>query len=441
VALRQSLRWTSLALILLASLIIGGTSARVGAFATGNLQLSMVVVWGYLLTTAAMALLLGAAVAEAHTASAETARLAAIVEATSDLVGVADPDGRVLSLNPAGRRMVGLAPDAPLDALRIPDFLPRWALELALTKSVPQAKRRGVWEGETALRHRDGHEIPVSQVIVAHRDERGRLDYLSTIIRDLSERRRLEAELVEAQKMESVGRLAGGVAHDFNNLLTAIMGYIDLAEASLDEPDRAQSYIAPIRTSAERAGRLVRQLLAFARKQVLAPKTVDLNDLTIDTVPLIQPMLLGRIELDVQTTPGLPAVSIDPVQFEQVVVNLAMNARDAMPDGGRLVIETDRVESVEADNAHPGVPAGRWVRLTVRDEGLGMSEEVQRRAFDPFFTTKPIGQGSGLGLAMVHGIVTQHGGCITCDSRPNEGTVFRIYLPEAPGQPEPTGIA
>jgi PAS domain S-box-containing protein len=167
VALRQSLRWTSLALILLASLIIGGTSARVGAFATGNLQLSMVVVWGYLLTTAAMALLLGAAVAEAHTASAETARLAAIVEATSDLVGVADPDGRVLSLNPAGRRMVGLAPDAPLDALRIPDFLPRWALELALTKSVPQAKRRGVWEGETALRHRDGHEIPVSQVIVA----------------------------------------------------------------------------------------------------------------------------------------------------------------------------------------------------------------------------------------------------------------------------------
>ncbi len=127
--------------------------------------------------------------------------------------------------------------------------------------------------------------------------------------------------------------------------------------------------------------------------------------------------------------------------MSQVLVNLAMNARDAMPDGGRLVIQTDGVESTDADGAHPGVPAGRWVRLTVRDEGFGLSEEVQRRAFEPFFTTKPIGQGSGLGLAMVHGIVTQHGGWITCDSRPNEGTVFRIYLPEAPVRPEPSGVA
>jgi PAS domain S-box-containing protein len=434
VALRQSIRWTSLALVVLAAMTVGGTALERGAFDTGSIQLSLVVVWGYLLTTGTMALLLGAAVAEAHTASATTERLAAIVEATSDLVGIADPRGRVLSLNAAGRRMVGLAPEAPLDVVRLADYVPRWALELAQSRSIPHATRTGLWEGETALLHRDGHEIPVSQVIVAHRDERGQLAYLSTIVRDLSERRRLEAQLIESQKMESVGRLAGGVAHDFNNLLTAIMGYIDLAAASLDDPDRAQSYLTPIRTSAERAGRLVRQLLAFARKQVLAPKTVDLNELTAETLPLLQPMLVGSVELDVRSTPGLPPVSIDPVQFEQVVLNLAVNARDAMPNGGRLVLATDHVVTTgEPDAAHPGIPAGRWVRLTVSDEGTGMSEEVQRRAFEPFFTTKPIGQGTGLGLSMVHGIVTQHGGWIWCESRPDAGTSFRIYLPEARG--------
>jgi PAS domain S-box-containing protein len=255
--------------------------------------------------------------------------------------------------------------------------------------------------------------------------------------RDVTERKHLEAQLMQSQRLESVGRLAGGVAHDFNNLLTAIMGNTDLARDSLPAGHPAQADLDEIGKSSERAADLTRQLLAFARRQIIEPHVIDLNQLILDMDKLLRRLIGAHIELIIRTAPGLWLVRADRGQIEQIVVNLAINARDAMPSGGTLTIETGNVQ-LDHDYAHRhiSVSPGRYVMLAVSDTGTGMDEETQAQIFEPFFTTKAPGRGTGLGLATCYGIVKQHGGTIWPYSEPGHGSTFKIYLPQVEASAE-----
>jgi signal transduction histidine kinase len=244
-----------------------------------------------------------------------------------------------------------------------------------------------------------------------------------------------EQQLLQAQKLEAVGRLAGGVAHDFNNLLTAILGYSELSLKRLADDDPVRHNIDGIREAGERAASLVRQLLAFSRKQVLQPKTLDLNSVILNLQKMLPRMIGEDIELKTSLHTGLGKVKADPTQIEQVIMNLVVNARDAMPRGGNVTIETANIDLDEAyAHEHVSVVPGHYVMLAVSDNGSGMDLETQRQMFEPFFTTKETGKGTGLGLSMVYGIVKQSGGNIWVYSEPGHGTTFKIYLPTVEGE-------
>jgi len=278
------------------------------------------------------------------------------------------------------------------------------------TRWVEVRDMAAVWEGETAL---------------------------IAFVTDITERKRLEEQYLQAQKMEAVGRLAGGVAHDFNNLITALIGQATFALQELPPHHPAREDVAGIMDLGNRASQLTRQLLAFSRRQILSPGVVDLNELIVDI-----DKLLGRVigeDIDLITIPGanLAAVRVDPACMEQVLMNLVVNARDAMPEGGKLTIETGNVVLDEAyASTHPEVTPGEYVSVAVTDTGLGMTEEVRQHLFEPFFTTKEPGKGTGLGLATVYGIVKQHGGHIWVYSEPGQGTTFKIYLPAVAELPQ-----
>ena len=253
------------------------------------------------------------------------------------------------------------------------------------------------------------------------------------LLLDITEHKRLEGDLLQIQKMESIGRLAGGIAHDFNNILTAIRGNVDLLLE--DVPDGHEHFLElrDIRDAAERATALTRQLLAFSRKQALQTRDLELSALVRDMEKMLRRVIGEDVVLLTQPTESLGLVRADPGQLEQVLLNLAVNARDAMPSGGLLTIETRNVRMDLAVASAMGLPAGEYVSLVVRDTGHGMSDETKSRIFDPFFTTKPAGKGTGLGLAMVYGIVRQSGGAITVDSAPDRGATFRLFLPRVSG--------
>jgi PAS domain S-box-containing protein len=261
--------------------------------------------------------------------------------------------------------------------------------------------------------------------------------YSVMVVHDITERKRAQKEITDlgeqlrqSQKMEAIGRLAGGIAHDFNNLLTLIKGYSQLSLLDLKEEDPLKDSIEGIKKASERASDLTRQLLAFSRRQVMEMKVLDLNSLLRDLDKMLRRIIGEHVELGMRLADDLGRVKADPGQMEQVILNLAVNARDAMPSGGNLTIETANEEVDEAFvRAHIGVSPGRYVQLTVRDTGVGMSPEVQERVFEPFFTTKEKGQGTGLGLSTVYGIVKQSGGNIWLDSTLGKGTTFKIYLP------------
>jgi two-component system cell cycle sensor histidine kinase/response regulator CckA len=258
----------------------------------------------------------------------------------------------------------------------------------------------------------------------------GQPDYFVTVVEDINERKQLAMQLLQSQKIESIGRLAGGIAHDFNNLLTVMIGNIALARDCLPANAPAQSDLGEVEKAAMRAAELTRQLLAFARKQMLMPRVLVLNEILFDMETLLGRLLGEHIELITLPAPDLGRVKVDSSQIEQVLVNLVVNAHDAMPNGGQLTIETRNVvlDGAYADS-HVSVIAGSYVMLAVSDTGIGMPPEIQAHLFEPFFTTKEPGQGTGLGLAICYGIIKQHGGNIWVYSEVGVGTTFKIYLP------------
>jgi PAS domain S-box-containing protein len=490
-------------------------------------------------------------------------RLNAFLEATPDFVAIFDPHGRALSINSAFRRTVGVDPDDDLSSITVTDLFPRAVTDLLLHEGIPTAVRTGVWAGETLLQRGDGTEVPISQVMLAHKSPGGAVEFLSTLGRDITEQKQAEAalrhseehfrslienaldiitvldadgvirfespsvrrvlgyeanellgrsyfdlvhegdagrarevfasavggngltqpietrlqhrdgswrvlesvsesllddpavagvvvnsrditerretedelhesreQLLQSQKMEAVGRLAGGVAHDFNNLLTAIKGFTELLLLDFDQQDPRYPFAHEIQSAANRAASLTRQLLAFSRKQVLQPRVIDLNSSVADMEKMLRRLIGEDVELATERAPDLGQVKADPGQIEQILLNLVVNARDAMPSGGRLAIATwNATVTPEQAQRHGEAAPGDYAVLSVRDTGEGMSKEVQRRIFEPFFTTKEQGRGTGLGLSTVYGIVQQSGGFVEVDSDPGAGAHFRVYLP------------
>ena len=323
---------------------------------------------------------------------------------------------------------------------RVEDVLPEssHALVLGNYRRAIEERRRVDWE-EVAV-YPAGTKVGEVNVVPVF-DATGRCTRLIGAVHDASERRQLEGQLLQAQKMEAIGQLAGGIAHDFNNLLTAIRGYAELPRRNLpsdDEENRAD--IDQVVSAADRAAALTRQLLAFSRRQVLQPKVLDPAEVVEGIAPMLRRLLGEHIELTTHTAPDLGWVRVDPSQLEQVIVNLAVNARDAMPDGGKLTME---LSNVELDRtyvaAHAEATPGPYVLLAVSDTGSGIPTAAKDHIFEPFFTTKEVGQGTGMGLATVYGIVKQSGGSIYVYSEPGAGTTFRIYLPRVTAEPSAAG--
>jgi two-component system, cell cycle sensor histidine kinase and response regulator CckA len=347
-------------------------------------------------------------------------------------------DGRWLKVPPRLGELLGYS-EAELRSRTVPEVMhPDDLAPIAseLRKLVSGEVRSS--DHTARLIRRDGGTVWVLANASTVQDDAGAPLYFLVYLRDVTERKNLEEQLRQAQKMEAVGRLAGGVAHDFNNLLTAIIGNADLLLRVIEPEDARRLDVLEINRAAHRAATLVRQLLAFSRKQVLKPRLVDLNTVVTDLSAMLRRVIGEHVALRVELQPQLGRVLADPGQLEQVITNLAVNARDAMPSGGTLLIRTADVDPADVPGQSPeSVPlVDPLVELSVRDDGVGMDERTLARLFEPFFTTKELGRGTGLGLATVYGIVRQSGGHIRVNSRLHHGSTFAVYLPRVEGRGE-----
>jgi two-component system, cell cycle sensor histidine kinase and response regulator CckA len=369
-------------------------------------------------------------------AESSRARILATVEKMSISVFVLDPEFRFRYVNRAAAALVGRAVE-DLTARRLWDVFPEsWSTELG------RALRRAQAGGEEFELENYVSSLAGSPVLDVHGYPAE--DGVWLLVRDVTERRRLEDSLRQSHRMESLGQLAGGLAHDFNNILTAIIGYADFALRDIDagvDVVAIRSEVEQIKRASEQAAELTRGLLAYSRRQVLQEHTLDLNAVVSRAEQLLGRLIDSRITLEVSTLPRALAVEGNVAQLEQIVVNLALNARDAMPQGGTIAIRTCDADVRDEQGERLGIPAGRYAALSVEDNGVGIPEQVRDRIFDPFFTTKPAGEGTGLGLSTVSGIVRRFGGAIDLETREGVGTTFTIYLPAAesplPGEPEP----
>jgi two-component system, cell cycle sensor histidine kinase and response regulator CckA len=350
-----------------------------------------------------------------------------LIENALDVIAVVDASGRFTYESPSIERVLGYRPQELVgqDALTL--VHPEDVASVRDTFGSLAGRPGGVVSGRARLRHKDGTWRSFEAV---GKLEQGRGGRVILNARDVTDREHLESQLRQSQKMEAVGRLAGGVAHDFNNLITAISGYAELTLKRMDADDPRARNMTEIRKAAYRAAALTRQLLAFGRKQVLRPQVLDLSD-TVEQVDGLLRRLIGEdVELRIHKGGRCGRVRADPSQVEQVLINLAINARDAMPSGGRLTIEMRDVELHQPPRSGPEEPTpGDYVMIAVADTGHGMDLETQSHIFEPFFTTKAVGQGTGLGLSTVYGIVKQSGGHIVVESEPGQGATFKVYLP------------
>ncbi len=391
---------------------------------------------------------LGVQAADYLAAALESARLAAqtreaearyrsIFENAVEGIYQCLPGGRILTANPALGRILGY--EDPRDLLReTGDFRQRMHIDPERGADfVRQMMEHGVVRGfEYEARCMDGRRVWVSESARVIRDDGGTTVRWEGVVEDVSRRKELESQLQQAQKMEAVGRLAGGVAHDFNNLLTAILGYSGLLLDRMDPDDPSWRDVQEVREAGKRAAALTGQLLAFSRKQVLQPTVVDLNEV-VSTIDKLLRRLIGEdIELLTVLGPVPVQVKVDPSQLDQVIINLALNGRDAMPGGGRLAIGVETFDIKDPlEGEFIDLAPGPYAMMTFIDNGTGMDEEARTHLFEPFYTTKGTGKGTGLGLAVVYGIVKQSGGHIWFDSEPGKGTTMRVCLPRVEGKP------
>ncbi|WP_066825363.1 hybrid sensor histidine kinase/response regulator [Sphingomonas mali] len=379
-------------------------------------------------------------------ASEERFRL--LVQSVTDYaIYMLDPDGKISSWNPGAERFKGYAADEIMgehfsrfytDEDRAAD-VPRFALETA--------RREGRFEAEGWRVRKDGSRFWASVVIDPIRNEAGELIGFAKVTRDLTEKRAIEEQLRQSQKMEAVGQLTGGIAHDFNNLLTGISGSLEMMQVRMAQGRTAEfdRYFMAAQGAVRRASALTHRLLAFSRRQTLDPKPTNVNRLLADVEELIRRTVGPDIEVEVVGASGLWPTLVDSNQLENAILNLCINGRDAMPDGGKLTIEASNKWLDERAARKHDLPVGQYVAVCVTDTGTGMSPDVIAKAFDPFFTTKPLGEGTGLGLSMVYGFTRQSGGQVRVYSEIGQGTTMCLYLPrhagDAPPEEEPAQMA
>ena len=365
------------------------------------------------------------------------ARFRKIIETSGEGIGIRDTAGALVFVNRRFAEMLGYQLEEMIGRnvfdLVAPEF------RQAMSESGERRKFSGASEQlDLEFMHKDGSRISVilnaSPLFDAHGNYQGALGMLT----DITQRKQLEAQLLQSQKIEAVGRLAGGIAHDFNNLLTAIRGHVELLLSEASHDSAFYGDIDEIRKAADRAAALTQQLLAFSRRQILQPRVIEIDRIVGDMNTLLRRLIGEDIQLETDLKAAHTCVRADPGQIEQVLLNLAVNARDAMPQGGVLVIAT-RVADIDDDfvQANPGARAGRHVELAVGDSGVGMDEETLSHLFEPFFTTKELGKGTGLGLATVYGIIKQSDGYIRVVSEADQGTRFEIFLPVVHESPSP----
>jgi PAS domain S-box-containing protein len=360
-----------------------------------------------------------------------------IGENAADLIAVVDAKGKRLYNSPSYEKILGYSPEDLASSMGLEQVHPEDRDKVLAASE--EAKRTGVSQRlEYRMRHKGGAWRILESTASAVRNASGEAERLVIVNRDITERKQAEEELQErehqlrqAQKMEAVGRLSGGIAHDFNNLLSVIIGYADEMDDSRGDAEKLRRNTEQIKKAGLRAAALTRQLLAFSRQQVLQPRILDLNGVVTDLAKMLRRLIGEDVELTLKLDPATGRVKADQSQLDQVIVNLVVNARDAMPEGGTLTIETTKTELTGKQTARmPYVQPGSYVRLIVTDTGTGMDAETVTRIFEPFFTTKEKGKGTGLGLATVYGIIKQSGGYIWVSSEPGKGTSFKIFLPQ-----------
>lgn len=363
-------------------------------------------------------------------------RLSITLRSIGDAVMATDSRGYVTFMNPRAEALTGWSQAEGLGRHVAEVFQVRHETEPSFPESsfVKVLQTGGavdLGDHNLILMSKDGTERPIDDSAAPLNDDRGNTVGVVLVFRDITERRQLQEQLVQGQKMEAIGRLAGGVAHDFNNLLTVISVYTELLLSRRNRHDQLERYASEIKKAVDNATTLTGQLLTLGRKQMLQPRALDLNTTIAKLGKMIQPMIGQTINLVITSEPDLGYVHIDPGQIEQVIVNLIMNACEAMPQGGTLTIETANIEWDEGQaRRYPEFQAGAYVELTVRDTGRGMDATTRSRLFEPFYSTKARGRGTGLGLSTVYGVIRQSGGHIEVDSTVGRGTVFKIYLPQ-----------
>ena len=351
-----------------------------------------------------------------------------LFENTNDILFSLDMEGRVTSVNKAAEDVMGWPKNEALEK-NIKSLIAAEHLSVCSEMMRRLLNEEPLHHFEIGLLRKDGRKVLLDTSARLVRAA-GKKTGIQGIARDVTERRNLENIVQQSQKLEAIGRLSGGLAHDFNNLLCVISGHSELLAERIGSNDDSIRSIMQIRKATDSAAALTRQLLAFSRRQVIHPQVLDLNRIVAETEKLLGRLVDEHIEFHTVLDPTLGRVTLDPVQIEQVIINLVLNARDSMPQGGKLTIETGNADLDESHQSKRGlIPAGEYVVLTITDTGCGMSEETRSRVFEPFYTTKEFGKGTGLGLATVYGIVKQSGGFIGVYSQEGRGTTFKIYFP------------